>query len=71
MANLAVLPSWRRGLRAAVAFVTLNFRVVGKEQDMAVSALPGDPTWRYRWLWSKGLNLMWSPCSLLCKATIV
>ena len=73
MAILAVLPGqgWSRGLRAAVVFVTLNFRVVSRKQDMAVPALPGDPTWRYGRLWSKELNLMWSPCSLLWKATAV
>lgn len=70
VAILAVLLSqgWRRGLRAAVVFVALNFRVAGRKQDMAVPALPGDPTWRYGQLWSKELNLTWSPCTLQATA---
>jgi len=67
MAILAVLPSqgWRRRLRAAVLFVTLNFRLVARKQDIAMPALPGDPTWRYGQCWSKELSLTWSSCSLL------
>lgn len=73
VAILAVVPGqgWRRGVRAVVVFVTLNFRVVGRKHDMAMPVLPGYPTWRYGWLWSKELNLMWFPCSLLWKATAV
>lgn len=55
---------WRRRLRSVLAFVPLNFRVVGRKQDMAVPALRGDPTWRWGQLWSEELSLFWSPCSL-------
>lgn len=37
---------------------------------MAMAVLPGDPTWRCGWLWSKELSLVWSPASC-CERSVL